>query len=142
MNLRIALVFLFGSLIFSCSNKYEEGPFLSVFPAKERLARNWNWVLARRTSNGVTENLSSRLTGSSFQFNDDGSWNESRYGTSGTWALVSKKQELNLIFEPSGDSLGVDAQAVAFDIRQLTKNDLWLIFEDTVEVLEWQLKAE
>ena len=125
-----------------CNNKYEEGPLLSIFPAKDRLARSWSWALARRTTDGVTENLSSRLTDGMLTIAEDGTWTESRYGTSGTWGLVSKKQELNLVFNPTGDSLGISASAVAFDIRQLTQKNLWLVFEDSVEVLEWQLTAE
>jgi hypothetical protein len=129
-------------LTFGCTRKYEEGPIISVIPAKDRLARNWNWVLARRTTNGVTENLSQRLTNSTLSIQDDGAWTESRYNTRGSWGLVSNNNELNFVFEQRGDSLGVPSTAVAFDIRQLTQRDLWLVFEDSVEILEWQLVAE
>ena len=129
-------------LLVGCSHNYEEGPFLSVFPPKDRLARDWNWSLARTTADGVTLNQSNRLTNNTLSIRDDGTWAESRYGISGTWELVSKKQELNFIFNPSGDSLGVNADAVAFDIRQLTKKNLWLGFQDSAKVLEWQLVAE
>lgn len=135
----LAIIFL---LQLGCNRQYEEGPFLSVFLAKDRLARDWNWVLARRTTDGVTENLTNLLTNSTLTINEDGTWQESRYGTSGGWGLISKKRELNIVFEPTGDSLGIPSPALAFDIRQLTKQDLWLVFEDSVEILEWQLIAK
>jgi hypothetical protein len=143
MNYRAILLLLVAIFVFSpaCKRKYEEGPFFSVIPAKDRLTRDWNWVLARRTTDGVTENLSQRLTDATLSIKDDGSWSENRYNTVGNWELVSNNNELNLIFEQRGDSLGVPSTAVAFDIRQLTQKDLWLIFEDSVEILEWQLVA-
>lgn len=143
MKCKAVLLFLpvMLMLTFGCTRKYEEGPIISVIPAKDRLTRDWNWVLARRTTNGVTENLSQRLTNSTLSIKEDGSWSESRYNTGGNWGLVSNNNELNIIFEQSGDSLGVPSSAVAFDIRQLTQKDLWLVFEDSVEILEWQLVA-
>ena len=137
----LSLFTLIILLLSGCTRKYEEGPFISVIPAKDRLSRDWNWVLSRRTTNGVTENLSQRLSGSTLSMKEDGSWSENRYNTRGSWGLVSNNNELNFIFEASGDSLGVPSTAVAFDIRQLTQKDLWLIFEDSVEILEWQLVA-
>lgn len=143
MNAKATLLLLpvLLMLTFGCTRKYEEGPIISVIPAKDRLTRDWNWVLARRTTNGVTENLSQRLTNSTLSIKDDGSWVESRYNSSGNWGLVSNNNELNLIFDQRGDSLGLPSTAVAFDIRQLTQKDLWLVFEDSVETLEWQLVA-
>ncbi|MEM6263849.1 MAG: hypothetical protein AAGI38_15150 [Bacteroidota bacterium] len=122
-------------LLTGCDDrKYEDGPLISIWSAQTRVEGKWEWALARETRlpSGEVRNLTGQLAGKIIEFNSDNTVSISD-SVSGQWYLVSKNEELNLIFESS---------ATAYNIRQLTRKDMWLEFvTDSIQV-EWQLVEE
>ena len=128
-------------LLGACDDrKYEEGPFLSIWPAKDRIEGKWQWAIARETQSGEVVNWSLRFEGDTLEFKADGTVTDSRYGVEGSWTLISKKNEINILLGDKSDSLRV-APAIAFDIRLLKRNEMWLEFLDDSTRIEWQLKS-
>ncbi len=120
----------------ACQNwdrKYEEGPLVSPFPASHRAANTWKW--AYFDDNG--QNRSGEYADSTLVLGADnvakicGPQDVCREGT---WRLISKREQLQLIF-------GNDA--VAYDIQMLRRKEMWLSFSsaDSTYELNWQLVA-
>ena len=110
--------------------KYSEGPFMSVFPAKDRVINTWEWAYA--LEDGV--NRTGERADSTIEFLADGAVKichlegECREGS---WNLITKKTKLQLVF---------GQEAVAYDIFMLKEKEMWLRYiqeEDTVR--EWEL---
>lgn len=115
---------------FSCQ-RYEEGPFISIWPAKDRIINTWKWSLAIENE----ENQTGARADSTIQFRDDEvvricDLNENC--REGTWNLVTNKKKLQLIFGRS---------ARAYTILKLKKNEMWLYYanKDSTETTEWEL---
>ncbi len=126
--------------LFSCSEKYPEGPGLSIWSAKHRVEGQWKWTIARMTEKGVETNLSLLVANDTLSFLDDETVTDSRYGIAGTWALVSKNKELNIVFGSTADSLLIPP-AISFQLKELREKSMWLEFADDSVTIEWQLEG-
>ncbi|MEM7654727.1 MAG: hypothetical protein AAF399_01250 [Bacteroidota bacterium] len=110
---------------------YEEGPDFSVFPVNYRVTNTWEWGYSLRNE----ENLTGEYADSTIQFRDDGvvricdTLDNCREGS---WNLVRKRTRLQMIF---------GEQAVAYEIRMLRRDELWLSYQDPEDTLlvEWEL---
>lgn len=128
---RKLLYFGLASLLFlmACST-YEEGPEISIFPASDRISNTWEW--AAYIDNEVFR--TGEWADSTIQFTDN---NIVRICAGdacreGSWNFVRKRTKLQLIF---------GRQTIAYDIRMLRRNEIWLYFSDpdTSRVIEWEL---
>lgn len=128
---RSLLLLAVGALGMLACARYEEGPEISFFQVEYRVENTWNWAYAFR--DGV--NLTGVLSDSTITFlatdtvkicGPDGGCRVGR------WNLVDKKRKLQIIF---------GTEAIAYDIRLLTRKDLWLRYEDTI-LIDWELRAE
>ncbi len=131
--LTIGLVAALALLLGSCEyKKYTEGPLTTVFPADFRLERTWTWALALEEGDNVTGVLADSTI--EFQSNqvvricpvDGGDCRE------GTWALVTRRTKLNLIFGKSAE---------AFDIQRLTQSEVYLQSTEANVDTYWELNA-
>jgi len=131
-----AIIILLAISLFSCNgiDRYDEGPFVSFRTAEERAMNNWSW--AYYEENGA--NLSGIYEDSTLSIGKNnvakiiGPGEGSREGS---WQLISKKRQLQLIF---------DGVARAYTIQMLKEDEMWLFLNDTVEGFsqEWQLRGE
>lgn len=127
-----ALLLACTLLLWGC-NRYEEGPGLSIWPAKDRVVNTWKWSLA--LENGL--NRTGERADSTIEFTANevvricDTQNNCREGS---WNLVTKKQKLQLIF---------GTRATAYTIRMLKRKEMWLSFanKDSSTVIEWELVA-
>lgn len=124
----------------SCS-KYEDGPAISLKSKRARLVGKWKVVQIGTQIIHSQDDYSVEM-----QFDKDG---DARmivgtnytsyygytyfYGTTyvGSWDFGTHKQTLDLI---------LDGTAVNFDIRRLTKDEVWL--EDLSDHKEWKLESK
>jgi hypothetical protein len=132
-------ILLLASVLTACTTKYPEGPELSFLTAKQRVEGKWKWAIARKIEEGQETNLSLRFTADTLEFLADGTVTDSRYGLTGNWDLVSKNTEINLLFGEQADSLSIPS-AIAFQIKLLKADEMWLEFEDDSTMIEWQLR--
>jgi hypothetical protein len=124
----------------SCS-KYEDGPAISLKTKKARLVGKWDVVQI-----GTQVYTSSGAYIVEMHFDKDGDARmvvgqnyTSYYGYTyfygdtfvGSWEFGEHKRTLDLI---------LDGSAVNFDIRRLTKDEVWL--EDLSDHKEWKLEAQ
>ena len=125
-------VLLFATMLglMACTT-YEEGPDFSVLPVNYRVTNTWEWGYSLR--NGL--NLTGEYADSTIQFREDGvvricdTMDNCREGS---WNLVRKKTRLQMIF---------GEQAIAYEIRMLRRDELWLYYQDPEDTLtvEWEL---
>ncbi len=134
-------ILLLSLILAGCTDKYPEGPQLSLLSAQQRVEGKWQWAIARKIEAGKETNLSLRFTNDTLDFRADGSVTDSRYGLTGQWDLVSKNTEINLLFGENADSLSIPP-AIAFQVKLLKANEMWLEFADDSMVIEWQLRAD
>ncbi len=121
------------SLLHCDYRKFEEGPFLSVFPSESRLVNTWHWQLAIQDD----EPLTAQYADSTITFFEDASvqiCNQENLCREGLWSFVSKRTRLQLIF---------GAETKLFDILMLKRDEIWLrtAVGDTA-IVEWELVAE
>jgi hypothetical protein len=132
------IILLFALLLTACSDKYAEGPQLSVLSAKQRVTGQWEWAIARTIRQGQEVNNSLLFTNDTLHFHTDGTVIDSRYSLTGEWDLISKNTEINLLFGNQADTIGIPG-AIAFQIKRLLKQEMWLEFADDSTTIEWQL---
>lgn len=132
------IILLFALLLTACTDKYAEGPQLSVFSAKQRVTGQWEWAIARTIRQGQEVNNSLLFTNDTLNFQVDGTVTDSRYNLTGEWDLISKNTEINLLFGNQADTIGIPG-AIAFQIKRLLKQEMWLEFADDSTTIEWQL---
>ncbi len=130
---RFLLPFLFAPALLACEglvDKYEEGPYLSPYTAEDRVTNTWEWAYFEE--NGI--NRSGEHADSTLHVLDSnrlqicGPNNACREGT---WRLISKNTQLQLIF---------GQEAIAYTIVMLKKDEMWLSHDtsDSTRVF-WQL---
>ena len=115
------------------NRRYEEGPVLSIYSAEDRVTNTWNWAYLLEND----ENISGVYQDSTITFEEGGEVKicGGENCRTGTWQLISKKNQLQIIF---------GQKAIAYEIQLLKKNEIWLSYEDTVADFstEWQLVEE
>lgn len=117
-------------LIAGCRG-YDEGPFASIYTVEDRVKNTWKWASARE--DGI--NRTGILADSTIEFADrDVLKICARSGgcREGIWTLISKNTEIQIIF---------GKQATAYEIERLTRQEMWLKYQDTL-LIEWQFKVD
>jgi hypothetical protein len=114
--------------------RYDDGPAVSFYTAKNRITNTWSWSLA--IENGL--NRTGLRADSSLILTEEEivricPVDSSESCREGRWNFTTKKRKLQLIF---------GQQADAFDILRLTKNEMWLSLNDSVNnrQIRWELK--
>ncbi len=110
---------------------FDEGPYVSIYTVEDRVKNTWKWASARE--DGI--NRTGILADSTIEFADRDVLKICARGggcREGIWTLISKNTEIQIIF---------GRQATAYEIERLTREELWLKYQDTI-LIEWQLKAE
>lgn len=140
LNRRLAVAGLLFLLLAGCSQRYEDGPIVSIYTPAQRITGKWKWAVARTVSGGRENNYSLEVADYVLDFKSDGNVAVSGANLTGTWNLISKKQELNLVLGPGASTLRIPP-AIAFDLRLLRQNEMWLAFTDDSLNIEWQLRS-
>ncbi len=125
--LLVVAVFMSGFTLTSC-NKYEEGPAISLLPAKTRVTRTWE-VEKYVYDDGTEE------AGDSddpvYNFTKDGSVSVT-FGNAtfnGTWLLDSNNENITISYSAGSISFNDDSKIV-----RLTTKEFWLEDEDGDQV--------
>ena len=137
-NRFIPLLLILGASLlgfFGCNlqTKYEEGPFVSIFPARDRVVNEWEWAYALE----YDVNRTGILADSTIEFLDDGVVKICRISgecREGTWNLITKRSKLQIVF---------GSKATAYDIFMLKENEMWVrLSENDTFVVEWELVSK
>lgn len=111
---------------------YEQGPDISFLPANQRVVNTWVWAYALENESNMTGIRADSL----IEFRNDQVvriCDTSEVNCrEGRWNLVRNKEKLQMIF---------GQEAIAYDIRMLRYDEIWLFYEDpdTSLVIEWEL---
>ncbi len=130
-TLPIICLCLCSVLLLRCDyRKYDEGPFLSVFPTEDRLAGSWQWQLALEANVPLT----GVYADSTITFSETGSvsiCDQENNCREGQWSLVSRRSRLQMIF---------GTQTELYDIKMLKRKEVWLqqSLDGSLQV-EWEL---
>ncbi len=92
----------FSSFAFTSCNKYEEGPFLSLSPAENRVAGVWVITKATKYENDDSEDVTNDYDDDSFTFSEDKTVSHSfsdgttNVTANGEWELLNDDETLSL----------------------------------------------
>lgn len=122
--MKFAAVIMLAAMLLPSCKKYEEGPAISFRSKKARVVNIWKVEKAYSNAVDVTDNYNLAHKDFTIEFKDDGTIiqtytdaNKNPQTISGTWALGSKNETLDLTY--SGTTM-------ANTILKLKNDELWL----------------
>ncbi|MFO7923965.1 MAG: hypothetical protein R6U58_09760 [Bacteroidales bacterium] len=133
----ILLIFL---LIFSFScQKYDDGPWFSIYSKKERATGNWRFELVSEDGVDITEEYANQTV--NMLKNGDLYWIQGyyntweTYGPGGTWKFINDKMQIEMHFYT-----GVKEEfTYVWDIKRMAYADLQLERYDGDKKIEWRM---
>ncbi|MFP4367499.1 MAG: hypothetical protein ACLFQA_10435 [Bacteroidales bacterium] len=127
-------------IVLSSCQKYEDGPWFSIYSKQERVTGNWYFELVREDGVDKTEEYADQRVNMSkngdlywVQGYYDSPWDT--YGPGGTWKFANDKNQIEMHF-----TLGVTEEyTIVWDITRMAYADLRLErFEDGKKI-EWRM---
>lgn len=141
-------IYLFFLLLNSCQ-KYEEGPWFSLYSAKNRIERKWKieeyYVNDIDSSTSIVNNPCYMnlifVSGEYYEFY--GESNSISCSINGSWELKNNCKEIGIYLMPNSffSSGPLSSKAVAiWEILRLTRNDFWI--QTTYNNVKYKVKMQ